>query len=94
MVVQTTLEILFVFCEVITVAVTHRIANKVCRVLYSVQREMQRIISIIHKRLSMLLREKSLLFKAAVDCCDYISSNVITSPESQIFRICYILKIS
>ena len=47
MVVQTTLQNLCVFCEITTVAVTHRTANKFSRAFYNVQRELQRLISII-----------------------------------------------
>jgi len=77
MVVQTTLEILCVFCEVTTVAVTHRIANKAYRGLYTVQRESCRgLFTLYTKQLSMLMKERSVLFKETVHCCDYVSSTV------------------
>jgi hypothetical protein len=75
--VQTILQILCVFCEITTVAVTHGIANKDSRGLYRVQRESCRGSFPLHtKHLSMLMRERSALFKEAVDCCDFISSTV------------------
>jgi len=77
MVVQATLENLCVFCEITTVAVTYTIANKDTRCLYNAQRESCRGSFPLHtKQLSLLMRERSILFKEAVDCCYYISSTL------------------
>ena len=51
MVVQTTLQVLRVFCEITTVALIHRTENKFSRPFYNVQRELHRLFSIIHKTL-------------------------------------------
>ena len=65
------------FCEVTAVAVTHRIANKDSRCLYNLLRESCRdSVPLYTKQLSYMTRERNVLFKGAVDCCDYISSTV------------------
>jgi hypothetical protein len=66
-----------VFYEIHTVAVTHRIEKKASRGLYNVQRESCRgSFPLYTKQLSMLKRERSVLFKEDVDCYDCISSTV------------------
>ena len=50
---------------------------KDCRGLYNVQIESCRSsFPLYTKQLSMLMRERSVLFKEAVDCCDSISMTV------------------
>ena len=51
MVVQTTLHILRVLCEITTVTLIHRTANKFSTAFYNVQRELHGLFSIIHKTL-------------------------------------------